>query len=198
MDRSICDHTRIWLVTWYNSRPDGVIQPAHLLLHPPLLCLPSWIFSSLPENKQMLALSATYPESLAQHLTRYMREPTFVRLNPKDMVLKGEILLKLYFTLYQANNMTHQQCLVYILKPYSVNKLTAVPANRDFQNKTVDITQVLRPNCYSPMYVVLARPLQVWSSITSWCSPILYLTRFSRRRCSTCWSFSVKSPSTRR
>lgn len=106
----------------------------------------------------MLALSATYPESLAQHLTHYMREPTFVRLNPKDMVLKGEILLKLYFTLYQANNMTHQQCLVYILKPYSVNKLTAVPANRDFQNKTADITQVLRPNCYSPMYVVLARP----------------------------------------
>lgn len=49
----------------------------------------SWIFSSLPENKQMLALSATYPESLAQQLTRYMREPTFVRLNPTDMSLKG-------------------------------------------------------------------------------------------------------------
>nr|XP_049610834.1 probable ATP-dependent RNA helicase DDX20 [Syngnathus scovelli] len=49
----------------------------------------NWIFSSLPENKQMLALSATYPESLAQHLTHYMREPTFVRLNPKDMGLKG-------------------------------------------------------------------------------------------------------------
>lgn len=38
----------------------------------------------------MLALSATYPESLAQQLTRYMREPTFVRLNPSDMGLKGE------------------------------------------------------------------------------------------------------------
>lgn len=40
----------------------------------------------------MLALSATYPESLAQHLTRYMREPTFVRLNPNDMGLKGELI----------------------------------------------------------------------------------------------------------
>lgn len=40
----------------------------------------------------MLALSATYPESLAQHLTRYMREPTFVRLNPTDMGLKGELM----------------------------------------------------------------------------------------------------------
>lgn len=59
-----------------------------------LLCCPfSWIFSSLPENKQMLALSATYPESLAQHLTRYMREPTFVRLNPSDMGLKGEFIV---------------------------------------------------------------------------------------------------------
>lgn len=61
--------------------------------HPsPLLCLSSWIFSSLPVNKQMLALSATYPESLAQHLTHYMREPTFVRLNPSDMGLKGKTL----------------------------------------------------------------------------------------------------------
>lgn len=50
----------------------------------------SWIFSSLPVNKQMLALSATYPESLAQYLTRYMNEPTFVRLNPGDMGLKGK------------------------------------------------------------------------------------------------------------
>lgn len=48
----------------------------------------------MPVNKQMLALSATYPESLAQHLTRYMREPTFVRLNPSDMGLKGETLVR--------------------------------------------------------------------------------------------------------
>lgn len=58
----------------------------------PISHLCSWIFSSLPVNKQMLALSATYPESLAQHLTRYMREPTFVRLNPSDMGLKGKTL----------------------------------------------------------------------------------------------------------
>lgn len=38
----------------------------------------------------MLALSATYPESLAQQLSRYMREPTFVRLNPTDPGLLGQ------------------------------------------------------------------------------------------------------------
>ncbi|XP_040007566.1 probable ATP-dependent RNA helicase DDX20 [Xiphias gladius] len=65
----------------------------------------NWIFSSLPVNKQMLALSATYPESLAQHLTRYMREPTFVRLNPSDMGLKG---LKQYYKLVQSHPLPHK------------------------------------------------------------------------------------------
>ncbi|TKS77687.1 putative ATP-dependent RNA helicase DDX20 [Collichthys lucidus] len=65
----------------------------------------NWIFSSLPVNKQMLALSATYPESLAQHLTRYMREPTFVRLNPSDMGLKG---LKQYYKLVQSHPLAHR------------------------------------------------------------------------------------------
>ncbi|KAM3617541.1 uncharacterized protein V6R79_007793 [Siganus canaliculatus] len=53
----------------------------------------------------MLALSATYPESLAQHLTRYMREPTFVRLNPSDMGLKG---LKQYYKLVQSHPLPHK------------------------------------------------------------------------------------------
>ncbi|XP_070825356.1 probable ATP-dependent RNA helicase DDX20 [Chaetodon trifascialis] len=65
----------------------------------------NWIFSALPENKQMLALSATYPESLAHHLTHYMREPTFVRLNPSDMGLKG---LKQYYKLVQSHPLPHK------------------------------------------------------------------------------------------
>ncbi|XP_041952879.1 probable ATP-dependent RNA helicase DDX20 [Alosa sapidissima] len=65
----------------------------------------NWIFSSLPVNKQMLALSATYPESLAQHLTRYMREPTFVRLNPTDPGLIG---LKQYYRLVPTHPLPHK------------------------------------------------------------------------------------------
>ncbi|KAK0152396.1 putative ATP-dependent RNA helicase DDX20 [Merluccius polli] len=65
----------------------------------------NWIFSSLPANKQMLALSATYPESLAKHLTRYMREPTFVRLNPKDPALKG---LRQYYKLVNSHAHAHK------------------------------------------------------------------------------------------
>jgi hypothetical protein len=38
----------------------------------------------------MVALSATYPEYLANHLTAYMRNPTFVRLNVLDPALLGK------------------------------------------------------------------------------------------------------------
>ena len=37
----------------------------------------------------MLALSATYPDHLAQRLKNYMKDPTFVRLNATDPALEG-------------------------------------------------------------------------------------------------------------
>ncbi|NWS01333.1 DDX20 helicase, partial [Motacilla alba] len=65
----------------------------------------NWIYSSLPVNKQMLAVSATYPESLAAALTRYMREPTFVRLNPTDPSLLG---LKQYYKIVHSHPLPHK------------------------------------------------------------------------------------------
>ncbi|KAM4645888.1 putative ATP-dependent RNA helicase DDX20 isoform 1-T1 [Amazona ochrocephala] len=65
----------------------------------------NWIYSSLPANKQVLAVSATYPESLANALTRYMREPTFVRLNPADPSLIG---LKQYYKIVNSHPLPHK------------------------------------------------------------------------------------------
>ncbi|KAM9185069.1 putative ATP-dependent RNA helicase DDX20 [Mergus octosetaceus] len=65
----------------------------------------NWIYSSLPDNKQMLAVSATYPESLANALTRYMREPAFVRLNPTDLSLIG---LKQYYKIVNCHPLPHK------------------------------------------------------------------------------------------
>ncbi|NXE92796.1 DDX20 helicase, partial [Menura novaehollandiae] len=65
----------------------------------------NWIYSSLPANKQMLAVSATYPESLAGALTRYMRDPTFVRLNPTDPSLLG---LKQYYKIVNSHPLPHK------------------------------------------------------------------------------------------
>ncbi|XP_048409378.1 probable ATP-dependent RNA helicase DDX20 [Stegostoma tigrinum] len=65
----------------------------------------NWIYSSLPSNKQMVALSATYPESLAHHLTRYMRDPNFVRLNPTDPSLIG---LKQFYKVVNSYPLPHK------------------------------------------------------------------------------------------
>ncbi|XP_066479870.1 probable ATP-dependent RNA helicase DDX20 [Tiliqua scincoides] len=65
----------------------------------------NWIYSSLPANKQMLAVSATYPESLANTLCRYMRDPTFIQLNPTDPSLIG---LKQYFKVVNSHPLPHK------------------------------------------------------------------------------------------
>ncbi|KAI8511566.1 DEAD (Asp-Glu-Ala-Asp) box polypeptide 20 [Branchiostoma belcheri] len=64
----------------------------------------NWIYSSLPDNKQMVALSATYPESLAHHLQVYMRDPTFVRLDVQDLSLKG--IKQFYSVMPQLSSMS--------------------------------------------------------------------------------------------
>ncbi|KAL4226434.1 DEAD (Asp-Glu-Ala-Asp) box polypeptide 20 [Mactra antiquata] len=64
----------------------------------------NWIYSSLSENKQMLALSATYPEYLAQHLIAYMRNPTFLRLNISDPALLG---IRQYYQTVTYHPMSH-------------------------------------------------------------------------------------------
>ena len=49
----------------------------------------NWIFSTLPKDKQVLAMSATYPETLATHLKSYMQDAFHVRINVDDLTLKG-------------------------------------------------------------------------------------------------------------
>ncbi|XP_019482985.1 PREDICTED: probable ATP-dependent RNA helicase DDX20 [Hipposideros armiger] len=65
----------------------------------------NWIYSSLPASKQMLAVSATYPEFLANALTMYMRDPTFIRLNSSDPSLIG---LKQYYKVVSSYPLAHK------------------------------------------------------------------------------------------
>ncbi|XP_066912854.1 probable ATP-dependent RNA helicase DDX20 isoform X2 [Clytia hemisphaerica] len=89
----------------------------------------NWIYSALPKEKQMLALSATYPEVLAQHLNNYMTNPIHVRINPKDVALTGVVQFKrlvkhhtlpnkLFEEKYKVlieilKKLTFQQCMVF-------------------------------------------------------------------------------------
>ncbi|KAM7055084.1 putative ATP-dependent RNA helicase DDX20 [Molossus nigricans] len=65
----------------------------------------NWIYSSLPASKQMVAVSATYPDFLANALAKYMREPTFVRLNSSDPSLIG---LKQYYKVVSMYPLAHK------------------------------------------------------------------------------------------
>ncbi|ELK30801.1 Putative ATP-dependent RNA helicase DDX20, partial [Myotis davidii] len=65
----------------------------------------NWIYSSLPASKQMVAVSATYPEFLANALAKYMRDPTFVRLNSSDPSLLG---LKQYYRVVNLYPLAHK------------------------------------------------------------------------------------------
>ncbi|NWH81029.1 DDX20 helicase, partial [Piaya cayana] len=104
----------------------------------------NWIYSSLPTNKQMLAVSATYPESLANALTRYMREPTFVRLNPTDPSLIG---LKQYYKIVNSHPLPHK---TFEEKTRHLQQLfSKVPFNQAlvFSNLHSSLISVLTYNC---------------------------------------------------
>ena len=55
-----------------------------------VVCFSSWIFSTLPKCKQMIALSATYPKTLAEFLENYMNDPSHVRISVTDVTLIGK------------------------------------------------------------------------------------------------------------
>ena len=46
---------------------------------------------ALPQHKQMLVLSATYPADLAATLASYMRDPVHVRIDVENPSLEGKV-----------------------------------------------------------------------------------------------------------
>ena len=59
-----------------------------IFLHLPLIN--RWIFSQLPlVAKQVIAVSATYPEALANLVARYMNNPSFIRMGQLQPALLG-------------------------------------------------------------------------------------------------------------
>lgn len=48
-----------------------------------------WIFCQLPLTKQVMAVSATYPEALAALVSRYTTDPAFIRPGQQRQTLVG-------------------------------------------------------------------------------------------------------------
>ena len=105
----------------------------------------SWIYSTLPENKQILALSATYPEVLAQHLTAYMRNPTFVRMNASDPALLGMLRLKTCKTNRDHTENFHivaYKCFTGIRQYYKTVAFHPLP-QKSLENKVNTLVELL-------------------------------------------------------
>jgi len=49
----------------------------------------TWIFNQLPNHKQVIALSATYPKELQNMVLKFMKTPEHVLVNPNSNVLVG-------------------------------------------------------------------------------------------------------------
>ena len=89
----------------------------------------TWIYNQLPPMKQVMALSATYPETLANSLTNLMRDPKHVRLDTASQVLLGldqyvvntnyhpkpryQLDVKFRVLLDILNSITFSQCLIF-------------------------------------------------------------------------------------
>lgn len=81
----------------------------------------NFLFSSLPDEKQVAVFSATYPRGLDSTLAQYMRAVRLVRLNPSDVQLLG---IKQYAVIRYSggendtlikllSSITFNQCLVF-------------------------------------------------------------------------------------
>ena len=58
----------------------STISCPFIFITPYLLLYPSFLFHALPERKQVLAFSATFPRSLMHMLSSYMRDPQRVNM----------------------------------------------------------------------------------------------------------------------
>ncbi|CAH1783028.1 unnamed protein product [Owenia fusiformis] len=113
----------------------------------------NWIYSTLPENKQMLALSATYPESLAQHLTKYSRNPTFVRLNSSDPALLG---IKQFFQVTPYHPMQHvvyEEKVKYLLKLLTSATFNQCLVFSNYQTRAENLCDVLNSRGWPATFI---------------------------------------------
>ncbi|CAF0848694.1 unnamed protein product [Brachionus calyciflorus] len=117
-----------------------VLDEADKLLEPEFQDSINLIFSKLPENKQILFLSATYPEYMASYATRYMRSPTFVRLNIVDPSLRG---IKQFYKITSYSNLSNK-CF-----GYKIDELCKVLSSVQFQQAIIFVNYQIKAESLS-------------------------------------------------
>ncbi|CAB3996574.1 probable ATP-dependent RNA helicase DDX20 [Paramuricea clavata] len=113
----------------------------------------NWIYSTLPTSKQMLALSATYPDHLAERLKNYMKDPTFVRLNAADPALEG---IRHYHCVVPAHSLPHKvfhekiQSLLQLLSKLSFYQCLIFS---NYQIRAKNLSETLAKNGWPSTYI---------------------------------------------
>ena len=83
----------------------------------------------------MIFLSATYPSFMASYATRYMRSPTFVRLNIVDPSLRG---IKQYFKITPFSTQANK-CF-----ESKVDELCKILSNVQFQQAIIFVSYQIK------------------------------------------------------
>ena len=102
-----------------------ILDEADKLLEPSFLKDTTHILNLLPQNKQVLALSATYPEELSKLAEKFMRSPQHVRLGKESQVLHGVAQFVLELKHSPSNpkqNQLKQEALLKLLSSISYNQ----------------------------------------------------------------------------
>jgi superfamily II DNA/RNA helicase len=102
-----------------------ILDEADKLLEPSFLRDTTHILNLLPQNKQVLALSATYPDELSNLAEKFMRSPQHVRLGKENQVLHGVAQFVLELEHSPSNprqNQIKQEALLKILSSVSYNQ----------------------------------------------------------------------------
>ena len=122
----------------------AVLDEADKMLEPSFINDTTWILNSLPSSKQVVALSATYPDKLASLAERFMRSPHHIRPGLSSQVLTGiaQFVMKVqHCPVQQKQNTIKQSALLAALSaiPYTQvlvfsNYTSIAQATADFLN----------------------------------------------------------------
>lgn len=103
----------------------AILDEADKLLEPNFVKETTHILNLLPQSKQFIALSATYPDELCRVAEKFMRSPQHIRLGKENQVLHGirQFALMVEHSPVQAKqNQLKQLALLKILSSVSYNQ----------------------------------------------------------------------------
>lgn len=145
----------------------------------------NYMYYKLPENKQILAVSATYPNDLEKFLERYMQSPIFVAPEVENPVLLG---LRQFVSIRSFMPNVVQQMKV--KNEEVIRLLSKIPYTQcliffNFQQRTESVSNILNQKGWNTMFISAAQTqtnrLKTFNSLKTFKCRILLSTDLTAR-----------------